>query len=202
MANRDTGPERKADLRVRAASRLGDGPQGAPYSASTALAVLQELALSPSTAADALAVLHELQVQQVELDLQAEELRNTQAQLEVALQRQIQLYDAAPVGCFTVDAQGTLQELNLSGAAMLGVARDELPGQSLFSFLAPGSVPALKAALARAGAGAPRASCTLQLMAPLGTLRTVLAAVNADPGRGQMLLVALMEDNAGGPPAR
>jgi len=200
MADRDTGPERKADLRVRAASRLGSGPRGAPYSASTALAVLQELALSPSTAADALAVLHELQVQQVELDLQAEELRNTQAQLEVALQRQIQLYDAAPVGCFTVAADGTLHELNLPGAAMLGVARDELLGQSLFGFLAPGSVPALKTALARAGAGTPRASCVLQLLAPHGTVRTALAAVNADPGGGQTLLVALIEDSAGSPP--
>lgn len=200
MANRDSRPERKADLRIRAASRLGREPQGAPYSASAALAVLRELAMSPSTAADALAVLHELQVHQVELDLQAEELRSTQAQLETALQRQIQLYDAAPVGCFTVDADGTLHELNLTGAAMLGVARDELLGQSLFDFVAPGSASVLKAAVAGASTGAPGPSCAVQLIAPHGGLRTVLAAVNADPG-GRTLLVALMDDGAGRSPA-
>ena len=94
--------------------------QGAMQMATAAYGVLHELASSPTTAADALALLHELQVHQVELDLQAEELRASRMELEAALRRQIQLYDAAPVGHATIDPSCTLLELNLTGAAMLG----------------------------------------------------------------------------------
>ena len=142
MSNRTTEPRRQADLRVRAVSKLtGRSPEHAHQSASAALGVLHELASSPATAADALALLHELQVHQVEVDLQAEELHASRAELETALHRQIQLYDFAPVGCFTVDPGGALLELNSTGAELLGSARDALLGQSLPGFLDGGAHP-------------------------------------------------------------
>ena len=69
------------DLRSRAVSMLTAQrvPASRPPSASEALKVLHDLAASPATAADALALLHELQVHQVELDLQAEALRESRA---------------------------------------------------------------------------------------------------------------------------
>jgi hypothetical protein len=104
-------PERLADLRSRAASRLTGlaATKGSTASAADALSVLHALASSPQTAADALTLLHELQVHQVELDLQAQELQESRAELESALRRQIELYDhsrwaaspSIPVSCCT-----------------------------------------------------------------------------------------------------
>jgi hypothetical protein len=95
MSTKPIAPEQLSNLRHRATSRLsaGAGATRAPVSASNALAVLHDLASSPETAADALALLHELQVHQVELDLQADELRESRAGLETALRRQTDLYD-------------------------------------------------------------------------------------------------------------
>src|SRR5450755_3268026 len=139
----------QADLRLRALQRLtgNNGSHDARLNGSAALQVLHDLASSPSTGAAALALLHELQVYQVELDLQDEELRRSRAELEMSLSRQAQLYDFAPVGCFTVDRSTALRELNLTAASMLGAERDRLLGRSLDSFLAAQSARALHAML-------------------------------------------------------
>jgi len=183
-----------ADLRLRALSQLTgrSGPQGVRASASAALAVLHALASAPSTAADALALLHELQVHQVELDLQDEELRNARAELEGALRRQIQLYDFAPSGCFTVDRSTAVHEVNLTGARLLGFERDNLLGRTLDSFFAPHSVRALHAMLTRVSEGNGGAVGALQLAARDGAPRSVQASVSADPA-GQCFLVAIVE---------
>jgi diguanylate cyclase (GGDEF)-like protein/PAS domain S-box-containing protein len=81
----------------------------------------------PTSAVDRLA--HELQVQQIELQMQNEELRRAQVELETARDRYQDLYDFAPVGYFTLDAKGLIVEANLRLAEMLGVTRARLIGQ-------------------------------------------------------------------------
>jgi PAS domain-containing protein len=192
MSNRTTEPRRQTDLRVRAVSKLtGRSPEHAHQSASEALGVLHELASSPATAADALALLHELQVHQVEVDLQAEELHASRAELETALRRQIQLYDSAPVGCFTVDPRGVLHELNSSGAELLGSPRDALLGQSLHGFLEADSARMLQAMLTRVSQGREAEDCTVQLTLHGGKSQAVYATAKADPA-GRNFLVAFM----------
>ena len=110
--------DRQVSLRQRAETRVsaGSATVGGLTNASAALGVLLELASTPSTASDALALLHELQVHQVELDLQDEELRGTRDELEVALRRQVALYDHAPVGYLTIDTGTVMHELNLTSS--------------------------------------------------------------------------------------
>ena len=201
MQKPDTAPASPADLRARAVERLTGDRLNAHQRAAQAFSVLHELASSPSTAADALALLHELQVHQVELDLQAEELRGARAELETALRRQTELYDAAPVGQFTLDPRGALRELNLTGAALLGGDRDALLGQPLASFLTPHSAREFDALLARAGEGQASAAHPLQLNEHEGVSRTVHATVGADPAGGGAFLVALMPGAAALPSA-
>src|ERR1700736_402349 len=185
--------EGEADLRLRALHRLTGkrGSHDGRLNASAAFLVLHDLASSPSTSAAALALLHELQVYQVELDLQDEELRRSRAELEATLIRQVQLYDFAPAGCFTIDRNTALRELNLAAASMLGSERDQLLGRSLDSFLAPQSARALHAMLATVSDGAPTEVAALQLWARRGAPRRVHASANRDPD-GQHFLVAFI----------
>lgn len=66
---------------------------------------------------------HEPQVHQVELELQNDELRRVQHELEAARARYFDLYDRAPIGYLTVGENGLILEANQSAASLLGVSR-------------------------------------------------------------------------------
>jgi len=91
-----------------------------------------ETASSPPT----IAVLHELQVHQIELEMQNEELRRAQLALGEEHDRYVDLYDFAPVGYLTLDAKGVVVQVNLTGAALLGVDRKQLVGRRFAGFVA------------------------------------------------------------------
>jgi PAS domain S-box-containing protein len=80
-------------------------------------------------------LVHELQVNQIELEMQNEELRQTQLALEESRDRYLDLYDYAPVGYFTLDETAHVLEVNLSGAGLLGMERGTLIGKPLTSFV-------------------------------------------------------------------
>jgi len=80
---------------------------------------------------------HELHVHQIELESQNEELRRTKSDLSAARDRYQDLFDFAPVGYFTLDRDGVIQECNLTGAILLGEHRTALKGCSLSRFVAP-----------------------------------------------------------------
>lgn len=186
-------PERLADLRSRAASRLTGtaATKGSAARAADALTVLYGLASSSETASDALTLLHELQVYQVELDLQAQELQESRVELESALRRQAELYDCQPVGCFTIDAAMVLHELNQTGADMLGVSRDDGVGLRLSTFLCADGTRGLGAAMSRVDAGGRPPSCLLTLRPKAGPDRAVVASLGVDPAANRYL-VSLM----------
>src|SRR6266849_8653731 len=81
-------------------------------------------------------LVHELQVHQIELEMQNEELRRAQMELETARDRYVDLYDFSPVGHLTIDTQGTIVEANLRVETLFGINRNEQIGQSLACFVA------------------------------------------------------------------
>ncbi|MFA5971616.1 MAG: hypothetical protein WC780_04620 [Lentimicrobiaceae bacterium] len=73
--------------------------------------------------ADAKKILHELQVHQIELEMQNEELHHAYETTEATLKKYTMLYDFAPIGYFILDYDGSISDLNFTGAEMLGDRR-------------------------------------------------------------------------------
>jgi len=80
-------------------------------------------ALSPAETRQAL---HELRIHQAELEMQNEDLRLAQMEIEAARTRYFELYDLAPVAYLTLSEKGLIMEANLTAANLLGTARGEL----------------------------------------------------------------------------
>lgn len=86
----------------------------------------EETTLKTLSIDDARQLFHELRVYQIELEMQNEELRNTQHELEVSRSRYFDLYNLAPVGYVTLNEQGLILEVNLAAVEMLGADRNRL----------------------------------------------------------------------------
>ena len=74
-------------------------------------------------------LVQDLQVHQVELEIQNDELRRTQVELERVRDRYIALYDGAPIGYLTLDLKGMILGANLPACALFGVSRKDLLGR-------------------------------------------------------------------------
>ncbi|HEX5372921.1 MAG TPA: ATP-binding protein [Aquabacterium sp.] len=71
----------------------------------------------PSGAEDGL--VHELQVHQIELEMSHEALIDAQLALETSRDQYLALFEGAPVGYLTVDADGRIARINRTGARLL-----------------------------------------------------------------------------------
>jgi PAS domain S-box-containing protein len=121
MITPKASPDKPKDLRRRAQARLKSQP----------------VSLEEISPAEARNLLQELQVHQVELEMQNEEVRRTQVELETALARYTDLYDFAPMAYLTLDKHGLILEANLIAARLLGTERRRLLQQPLTAFIRP-----------------------------------------------------------------
>jgi PAS domain S-box-containing protein len=71
-------------------------------------------------------LIHELRVHQIELETQAEELRNSKLALEESREKYLDLYEFAPVGYLTLTDKALIADANLTGAALLDIERSRL----------------------------------------------------------------------------
>ena len=74
-----------------------------------------------------------------ELEQQNEALLASRRAAEQALQQYTELYDFAPVGYFTLTRNSTIRQVNLTGARLLNIERDELIKRRLSGFVAVSS---------------------------------------------------------------
>ena len=99
------------------------------------LAALEGKRAAEQPVEDILALTHELRVHQIELELQNEELRRAQLDLQLTAERYADLYDFAPVAYLSLDAKGLIVNGNLTAAAMFGVERRELIAAAFSRFV-------------------------------------------------------------------
>jgi two-component system, cell cycle sensor histidine kinase and response regulator CckA len=80
-------------------------------------------------------MLHDLRVHEIELEMQNEELRQTQAELDASRARYFDLYNLAPVGYCTLTETGLFLEANLTAAMLLNIDRSALVRQAISRFI-------------------------------------------------------------------
>jgi PAS domain S-box-containing protein len=122
MTPNDSQPD-KAARRQQAEAKAGQKAATAPENLA---------ALGPEAFGQ---MLHELQVHQIELEMQNEELRRVQAELDASRARYFNLYDLAPVGYCTLSEAGLILDANITAATLLGATRSELVKQPLSRFI-------------------------------------------------------------------
>ncbi|NHZ87779.1 PAS domain S-box protein [Massilia sp. CCM 8733] len=148
-----------AELRLRAQERLRE--QG------------RALAASARHIDNPQRLLHELQVHQVELEMQNEQLEAARAWIEAALASYTELFDFAPVPYFTLNRSGTIAELNLAGARLLGTERARVIDKRFGVFVAEPDRARLAACLKSLFSTQSDARCEVVLVARDGTRRSV-----------------------------
>jgi len=82
-------------------------------------------------------LLEELRLHQTELENQNEELRMLRQQAEISERKYLDLYDNAPNGYFTLEPNGKITDVNLTGAALLGKSREQILNTSLQNYITP-----------------------------------------------------------------
>ena len=115
------------------------------------------------TDTDVKRLLHELQVHQIELEMQNEELRESNESTELALKKYTMLYDLAPMGYFTLDQKGNICELNFTGAEMLGERRFSLINTNFKLFIAEESKMTFNEFFSNVFSGNYKESCEIML---------------------------------------
>ncbi|HUG12591.1 MAG TPA: histidine kinase [Opitutaceae bacterium] len=124
MKKKVTSPSKAAALRRLAKSRLRK-LQGHPGRITSDSEVRR--------------LVHELQVHQIELELQNEELKQSAHVARLAVEKFTDLYDFAPIGYFSLDPDGRIMEVNLTGTVMFGIERSGLIQRRFQLFVEEGS---------------------------------------------------------------
>jgi len=121
MKKNRTGPQPKDldTLRRRAEERLHE----------------QGDRLDALSARDIRELIYEMGTYQIELEMQNEELRNAQQEIETSRRMYADLYDFAPIGYFTLSDDGQILQVNLTGADLLGMQKRLLVGNKFFRFV-------------------------------------------------------------------
>jgi PAS domain S-box-containing protein len=163
--------------------------------------------VSAGSPADTLKLVHELQVHQVELEMQNEELRRIQLELESSRARYFDLYDLAPVAYLTLSHQGLILEANLTLATLLGLARGGLTAKPFSRFIDPADqdkfyalcrqllAPATTGPGESAGPADERPPCELRMVRGDGSSFHAHLVATPTPGdEGEIRLRAVLTD--------
>jgi len=133
--------------------------------------------VSTLSEADTLKLIHELEVHQfelviqnetllfhqVEVEMQNKELSSAKEKAETDAMKYAELYDFAPSGYFTLSNEGTITEVNFSGAIMLGKDRSQLKDNRFGFFVSNATKPIFNLFLDKVFSSKANESCDVTL---------------------------------------
>ncbi len=93
--------------------------------------------ISPNFPEDAKWLINELRVYQTELELQNEELRNSQLELSELKDEYYDLFELAPIGYFILDTAGVIKDVNQAGVNILELKKGDIVSNSFLYFVKP-----------------------------------------------------------------
>jgi PAS domain S-box-containing protein len=128
---------RAANFRLPQPQRDGKGKRSGQWTKAERLLENRPEDLRKISPEDNQHLLHEVQVHQVELEMQNEELRRAQEEVEESRSRFADLFDFSPVPYFTFDSDGKIFEVNFKGAELLGMERQALIRGPFSHFVVP-----------------------------------------------------------------
>jgi PAS domain S-box-containing protein len=138
----------------------------------------------------------DLRIYQTELEVQNEELRRAQVDLERSRERYFELYDLAPAGYCTISDKGLILTANLTAATMLGVERGQLVRKPLSRFIVRQDQDIFYRCRKDLVESGERQSCELGLLHSSGSsFRVHIIAVPAPPVEGDGAAISLMVVN-------
>ena len=101
----------------------------------------KEVRAISTSEADSQTLLQELQIYQIELEMQNEELRQSNDRNDALLAKHFEIYDLSPIGHLTLNREGTIREANLTSSNLLGIERSRLIGQRFGFYVSDESRP-------------------------------------------------------------
>ncbi|MDX9974361.1 MAG: PAS domain-containing sensor histidine kinase [FCB group bacterium] len=131
-----------------------------------------------------------------ELETQNRDLSKSQEELRLLCQKDLRLYEEAPVACLTVDEHCQITAANAAARALLGVSDQTLKGQSLASLVVPEKREHFLEQCSRILEEGERLSFDTVIELSDGRLRSALfegVAVRGDD-RGPVVLCAVITD--------
>lgn len=134
----------------------------------------------------ALLLAYELEIHQEELSIQNEELQRAQLDLRKARDRFANLYEFAPVGYLTLDADGNVLEANLNAAKLLDKVQSKLIGARFAFFIDENSRLEFHNHLQQLTLENSRKNCELMLKTSSGRDRRVRLESRAVDDKGTM----------------
>jgi len=123
-------------------------------------------------------LLHELRVHQIELEMQNEELKLSQWELELSREKYFKLYDLAPVGYCTLSEKGLIIESNLKACELFGVNRTYLKKQMFSSFIFKDNQDIYYQAVKNLSQTGNSQTCELRIISKNGTTLWVLLDIS------------------------
>lgn len=138
-----------SDLRLKAELKLSERKNGS--------------ARSTPPEQDTSRLIHELEVHQIELEIQNEQLLQSQAELESTLTLYAELYALAPVGFFTLTRDSTIRRANLTGAKLLNTDISGLIRKRFEVFVEPAAQSTFREFLARVFLTEKKEACEVRL---------------------------------------
>jgi PAS domain S-box-containing protein len=153
-------------------------------------------------------IVNELQVHRIELEMQNEELRRIQSELQDSQDKYLNLYNSAPIGYFTLDRNGVILEANATGAALFGMEKSALLKTRFTHLISPDSQDNFYFHCRELYKTAARRHCEITIIRPDGSPlyaqieSSIIPDINGNLNQHRLIVIDITERKAAEEKAR